>query len=109
MANWGFGLFQHVGVVLFAACLLGDTNTSPVARWVALIWAFNFSFIVWMYFAGLRLNRDVSRHRKGYVQDVVTSLALLLLFSAVEGWAAYLGFYDFVTRKQGFEVIAKGT
>lgn len=107
IANWGSGLFQHVGVVLVAAYLLGQGSTSPVFHAVALIWAFNSAYILWMYLEGLRLNLDISHSRKGYVAHAVAIMVLLLGFSATEGWAAFLGFGDFVTGKQGFDVIAK--
>lgn len=109
MTNWGLGLFQHAGVVFLAAFLLDAGNTSPVIRTVALIWAFNLAFVLWMYFEGLRLNLDTSRDRRGYVAQGVAIVVLLLGFSAVDGWSAILGFSDFVTKKQGFEVIAKPT
>lgn len=109
MVNWGAGLFQHAGVVLLAAYLLGAGNTSPVFRAVVLIWAFNISFVLWMYFEGLRLNMDTSLGRKGYGVNAAAVIVFLMAFSAVEGWAAFLGLCDFVTKKEGFEVIAKQT
>lgn len=109
IVNWGSGLFQHAGVILLAAFLLGDGNSSPIVRAVTLIWAFNMAFVLWMYLAGLRLNVDTSLNRKGYVAHGIAIMLLLLGFSAVEGFAALLGFRDFVTGKQGFAVIAKRT
>ncbi len=107
MANWGSGLFQHPALVVLAAFLLGNGNTSPIFRAVALIWAFNLAFVLWMYFAGLSLNLATSRDRRGYGANAIAIVALLLAFSTVEGWAALAGFYDFVTKKEGFDVIAK--
>jgi beta-1,4-mannosyltransferase len=109
IVNWAFGLFQHAAIVILAALLVGSANTSPVLRPVALIWAFNLSFILWMYLEGLRLNLDVSRRRFGYAANVLAIIPALLGISLVEAWAAFLGFCDFVTKKQGFEVIAKRT
>ena len=107
MANWVLGPFQHAGVVLLAAVLIGTGSTSPIVHAIALIWAFNLSVILWLYFAGLRLNIDVSKRPIGYARNVASIIGLLLFISMVEGWAALLGFYDFIRRKRGFEVITK--
>ena len=109
MANWGFGLFQHVGVVLLFAYLLGTMNTSPLIQVVSVIWAFNMSFILWMYMEGLRMNVAVSFRKRRYVGNLLATFMLLPLMSMAEAWSATLGLYDFVTRKQGFDVIIKQT
>ncbi len=96
--QWGIGLFQHVGLVLLAAYLLGSPSTSPVVRAVGAIWAFNLCYSLWLYLEGLRLNLVAAGLRRNLVaplrrRDYVTNaLAVTLLqpvFAAAEGWGAF--------------------
>lgn len=107
MGNWGFGIFQHAGLVLFVAYLLGTLSTSPITQEVSVVWAFNLSYILWLYVEGLRVNLAVSRDSKSFVGNAFGVIVLLVVFAALEGWSALLGLYDFLTGRTGFDVITK--
>lgn len=112
MLAWFMGPLQHVVTVLAVAYLVGNPNTSPLARELVLLWAFNMSVVVWMYIEGLRANVHASGRRR---VPRLYWLALLTIpwFTLVEGWAALKGLIDFVKDRSGlqrgelFHVIAK--
>lgn len=106
--NWSSGLFQHVGLVLIAAYLLGSLNTSPVFEWVMLVWCFSLAYQLWMYVEGLRVNLEASQAKRWKYSILPWLVTILMpIFSLVEAWAATLGLLDFLRRKKGFEVISK--
>lgn len=109
VGHWSIGIFQHVGVVLLIAYILGMPNTSPLLRVVIPIWAFNLAFIIWIYIEGLRINLSVSHSPTVWESRIleIAIVPLVWLLSAIEGLASALGLLDFLTRRKGFDVISK--
>ncbi|HEY8979266.1 MAG TPA: glycosyltransferase family 2 protein [Streptomyces sp.] len=108
VTTWILGPLQHIGAVLLIGWLLNDMNTSPVTQSVVLLWALNFAYVIWTYWEGLRLNAlaSVSGRRKWWEPIVV--VALIPVFSVLEGLGGLRGFIKFVKREENkFVVIAK--
>ncbi|MFI1966750.1 glycosyltransferase family 2 protein [Streptomyces pathocidini] len=108
VVTWILGPFQHIAVVLAVGFLIGDLNTSPLAQSVVILWALNFAYVIWTYWEGLRLNALASArgHRKWWEPIVV--VALIPVFSVLEGLGGFKGFLRFVRREENkFVVIAK--
>lgn len=105
--TWVLGPLQHLGVVLLIAWLLRTPGTSPVTESVLVLWALNFSYVVWTYSEGLRLNALSSRgHRRWYEPALV--LMLIPVFALLEGSGGLRGGLKFLTRRENrFTVIAK--
>ena len=106
--NWSIGLSQHIGVVLFIAYCLGSTNTSPAFTIFIFLWCVSYSYYIWLYVEGLRINLEASQAKrwKFFVYPFIVVL-LMPIFSLIETWAAVLGLSDFLQKKKGFEVISK--
>lgn len=108
ITNLALGIFQHIGVVLLIAYLLGSLNTSPVFEWGVVLWCFSLSYQIWAYLEGLRINLDASQAKCWqYVFLPWLVVPLMPIFSLVEAWAATLGMIDFLRKKKGFDVISK--
>nr|WSX53192.1 glycosyltransferase family 2 protein [Streptomyces sp. NBC_00974] len=108
VATWVLGPLQHVGVVLAVCWLLGDMNTSPVLQGVILLWSLNFAYVIWTYWEGLRLNALVSRSGRRKWWEPVVVLALIPVFSVLEGLGGLRGFFKYARREENqFVVIAK--
>ncbi|MGW1542543.1 glycosyltransferase family 2 protein [Streptomyces sp. NPDC002309] len=108
VATWILGPLQHIGAVLLLGWLVNDMNTSPVTQSVVILWALNFAYVIWTYWEGLRLNAlaSVSGRRKWWEPIVV--VALIPVFSILEGLGGFKGFLKFVRREENkFVVIAK--
>lgn len=94
--------------MLLLGWLINDMNTSPVTQSVVILWALNFAYVVWTYWEGLRLNAlaSVGGRRKWWEPIVV--VALIPVFSVLEGLGGFKGFLRFVRREENkFVVIAK--
>ncbi|WP_258564209.1 glycosyltransferase family 2 protein [Streptomyces himalayensis] len=108
VATWILGPLQHIGAVLLLGWLINDMNTSPVTQSIVILWALNFAYVIWTYWEGLRLNAlaSVSGRRKWWEPIVV--VALIPVFSVLEGLGGFKGFLKFVRREENkFVVIAK--
>ncbi|WP_234432852.1 MULTISPECIES: glycosyltransferase family 2 protein [unclassified Streptomyces] len=108
VATWILGPLQHIAAVLLLGWLINDMNTSPVTQSVVILWALNFAYVVWTYWEGLRLNAlaSVGGRRKWWEPIVV--VALIPVFSVLEGLGGFKGFLRFVRREENkFVVIAK--
>jgi len=106
--NWTIGLSQHIGIVLIIAYLLGSMNTSPAFTVFVFLWCISFSYYIWLYVEGLRINLEASQAKKWkYFVYPVFVVLLMPAFSLVETWSATLGLSDFLRKKKGFEVISK--
>ncbi|MFI1466209.1 glycosyltransferase family 2 protein [Streptomyces wuyuanensis] len=108
VATWILGPLQHIVAVLCIGLLVGDMNTSPVTQSIVVLWALNFAYVIWTYWEGLRLNAlaSVSGRRKWWEPIVV--IALIPVFSVLEGLGGFKGFLKFVRREENkFVVIAK--
>jgi cellulose synthase/poly-beta-1,6-N-acetylglucosamine synthase-like glycosyltransferase len=108
MVSWVLGPLQHVGLILLVAWFTGTVNTSPVTQSVVLVWAINFAYVIWTYWEGLRLNVISSaRHRRKWWEPMVI-VALIPVFSFLEGLGGLRGLIKFLRREENkFVVIAK--
>jgi cellulose synthase/poly-beta-1,6-N-acetylglucosamine synthase-like glycosyltransferase len=110
VASWVVGPLQNVIVVLAVGALLSDPNTSPVSLLVVPLWALNMGYATWMYWEGLRLNAGASLISSRRFWEPIAVLALIPLFSIIEGLGGLRGFLKFVRREEDrFVVIAKPT
>jgi cellulose synthase/poly-beta-1,6-N-acetylglucosamine synthase-like glycosyltransferase len=108
VATWLLGPFQHICTVLLVAWFLGDTNTSPVAQSVVLLWSINFAYVIWTYWEGLRLNSMVSADGKRKWWEPIAVVFLIPVFALMEGLGVFRGFIKFARREENkFVVIAK--
>lgn len=108
VTTWILGPLQHIGAVLLLGWLVNDMNTSPATQSVVILWALNFAYVIWTYWEGLRLNAlaSLSGRRKWWEPAVV--VALIPVFSVLEGLGGLRGFIKFVKREENkFVVIAK--
>ncbi|MEX0668574.1 MAG: glycosyltransferase family 2 protein [Candidatus Saccharimonadales bacterium] len=110
MLTWILGPFQHVVTVLLVGFLLGNTNTSPIARPILVLWAVNLAYVVWMYWEGHRMNASASGLTYPKFTQRVALLSLIPVFSLWEGIGGMLGVLDHLRKKAVvFTVIAKPT
>ncbi|MBC6466478.1 glycosyltransferase family 2 protein [Actinomadura alba] len=108
VATWILGPLQHIAAVLFVGWLTGDLNTSPVAQSVIVLWSLNFAYVIWTYWEGLRLNALVSLNGRRKWWEPMAVVALIPVFSVLEGLGGFRGFLKFVRREENkFVVIAK--
>ncbi|MEU7280303.1 glycosyltransferase family 2 protein [Streptomyces sp. NPDC045431] len=108
MVSWVLGPLQHVATVLFVAWLVGDFNTSPVTQSVVVMWSLSFAYVIWTYWEGLRLNALVSFNGKRAWWEPFAVLALIPVFSVMEGLGGLRGLIKFLRREENkFVVIAK--
>ncbi|MER7176602.1 glycosyltransferase family 2 protein [Streptomyces mesophilus] len=108
VATWILGPLQHIAVVLAVGWCIGDMNTSPVAQSVIILWSVNFAYVIWTYWEGLRLNALVSKTGRRKWWEPVAVLALIPVFSVLEGVGGLRGFLKFARREENqFVVIAK--
>jgi hypothetical protein len=79
-----------------------------VTQSVVLVWAINFAYVIWTYWEGLRLNVISSaRHRRKWWEPMVI-VALIPVFSFLEGLGGLRGLIKFLRREENkFVVIAK--
>ncbi|WP_330294490.1 glycosyltransferase family 2 protein [Streptomyces sp. NBC_00503] len=108
MVSWVLGPLQHVSTVLLVAWLIGDFNTSPVTQSVVVMWSLSFAYVIWTYWEGLRLNALVSLDGKRRWWEPLAVLALIPVFSVMEGLGGLRGLIKFIKREENkFVVIAK--
>jgi hypothetical protein len=108
VASWILGPFQHIGVVLLVAWFTGNMNTSPVTESVLLLWALNYSYVVWTYWEGLRLNALSSAGGRRRWYEPLVVIVLIPVFALLEGVGGLRGFVKFLRRQEHkFVVIAK--
>ncbi|MEV0410881.1 glycosyltransferase family 2 protein [Streptomyces sp. NPDC050448] len=108
MVSWVLGPLQHVATVLLVAWFIGDFNTSPVTQSVVIMWSLSFAYVIWTYWEGLRLNALVSVNGKRGWWEPLAVLALIPLFSVLEGLGGLRGLIKFIKREENkFVVIAK--
>ncbi|MDH6109204.1 egghead protein (zeste-white 4 protein) [Kitasatospora sp. MAP12-15] len=108
VSTWIIGPLQHIAMVLAFAWLSDSLNTSPVAQSVVLLWALNFGYVIWMYWEGLRLNGLVSAGGRRRWWEPMAVIALIPVFSMLEGFGGFCGFLKFVRGEENkFVVIAK--
>jgi hypothetical protein len=108
VATWILGPLQHIGAILLVAWFTGSMNTSPVAQSVVVLWSLNFAYVIWTYWEGLRLNALVSVGGRRKWWEPLAVVALIPVFSVLEGLGGFRGFLKFVRREENkFVVIAK--
>ncbi|MHC5906071.1 glycosyltransferase family 2 protein [Streptomyces sp. S6] len=108
VTTWILGPLQHIGAVLLLGWLVNDMNTSPVTQSVVLLWALNFAYVIWTYWEGLRLNALASLSGRRKWWEPVAVVALIPVFSVLEGLGGLRGFIKFAKREENkFVVIAK--
>jgi beta-1,4-mannosyltransferase len=105
---WSCLPLQHVGVVLLAGWMIGDTNTQPAAPWLLPVWAMNLAYNAWSYWTGLRLNANASASGPPRWWERIAVVAGIPLFSLLEAAGVARGVLRFVRRDpSAFPVIAK--
>ncbi|WP_131749456.1 glycosyltransferase family 2 protein [Frankia sp. Cppng1_Ct_nod] len=105
---WACGPIQHLGVILLAGVLLGDTDTSPVSAVLLPVWALNMAYSVWLYWEGMKINVRASTQSRRRWWELVCLVSLIPLFSLVEAVAVFRGLVRFVRNGEStFTVIAK--
>jgi beta-1,4-mannosyltransferase len=108
LLSWVAGPFQNIFIVLIAERLLLTSDSSPAFFAVVAVWSLNMAFYLWCYWEGLRINAAVSATRGRKWWESIAVLALIPLFSLMEGIGAICGLYKFSTRDDAtFTVIAK--
>ncbi|WP_405019160.1 membrane glycosyltransferase [Kitasatospora sp. NBC_00070] len=108
MVSWVLGPLQHVGLILLIAWFTGTMNTSPVTQSVVFIWAINFAYVIWTYWEGLRLNALSSASYRRKWWEPIAIVALIPVFSFLEGLGGLRGLIKFLRREENqFVVIAK--
>jgi hypothetical protein len=108
--SWVVGPIQNVGVVVLIAILIGVHTTSPVTLVVVPLWALNMSYVIWMYWEGLRLNAGVSDSGRRRWWEPWAVILLIPIFGLMEGFGGLRGFVKFARRVENkFTVIAKPT
>ena len=108
IANWTLEIFQHIILILMIAGAIHSLDTSPIFPGILAIWCANFAFQVWMYLEGLRINLEASQApRSQFLLLPFLLIPAIPLISFVEASSALLGLFDFLRRKQGFDVISK--
>jgi egghead protein (zeste-white 4 protein) len=104
---WAFGPVQHPAVVLTVAMIVGGP-TAPVTAWLVPLWTLNVSFLVWMYWEGLKINAAASDHGRRLWWEPIWLVALIPLFSLWEVLGVLRGLVRFVfNRESTFTVITK--
>jgi egghead protein (zeste-white 4 protein) len=108
VVNWITSPLQHLAVVLVIGAALGSIDTTPESLFVLPLWALNMAYAVWMYWEGLRVNATVSQVGRRSWWEPMAVVALIPIFSLMEGAGALLGLLRFVRRAENkFVVIAK--
>lgn len=108
VATWILGPFQHVGTILLVAWITGSLQTSPVTPSIVVVWAFSFAYTIWTYWEGLRLNALASANGRRKWWEPIAVVALIPVFSVLEGIGGFTGFLKFVRRREKeFVVISK--
>lgn len=106
--SWVAGPLQSVFLFLLLGFLLGDPNTSPISLALLPLWAINFSFTIWGYWEGLRINASVSKSGRRRWWEPILLVLLIPFFSLLEGIGGLRGFIKFARRAENkFVVIAK--
>jgi beta-1,4-mannosyltransferase len=106
--SWVVGPLQNVAVVMLLGILIADPNTSPVTLFIIPIWALNMSYVMWMYWEGLRVNAGVSSSGRRKWWEPMAVILLIPLFGLMESIPGLHGFVKFARRKENkFMVIAK--
>ena len=106
--SWVVGPLQNVAVVMLLGILIADPNTSPVTLFIIPIWALNMSYVMWMYWEGLRVNAGVSSNGRRKWWEPMAVILLIPLFGLMESIPGLHGFVKFARRKENkFMVIAK--
>jgi hypothetical protein len=108
---WGLGPFQAALPIFLFSLASGIHSTSPVAGWITYVWCFNFTYFLWQYLEGFKINLSVSTVPRRGLVHVLGALALvpgIWLISLVETTAALLGLWQVVSRREvPFQVIRK--
>jgi beta-1,4-mannosyltransferase len=108
MLTWVMGPFQNIFTVLAGEALLLTSDSSPSFVVVVAVWSLNLAFYVWCYWEGLRVNAAISATRGRKWWESLAVLALMPVFSMLEGIGGLCGLYKFSTRDEAvFTVIAK--
>jgi hypothetical protein len=105
---WAFGPVQYPAVVLSVALIVGDPGTAPATAALVPLWTLNVSYLVWIYWEGLRINAAASRHPRRLWWEPVGLVALIPVFSLWEVVGVVRGLVRFIlNRESTFTVIAK--
>jgi egghead protein (zeste-white 4 protein) len=111
VGSWILGPFQSALPLYGLALLLGTYNTSPFSHYVVYVWCVNFSYFLWQYLEGFKINLSVSSVRRRALVRAVGPLALIpgvWLLSLVEATGVLLGLWQAMfSRRVSFDVIAK--
>jgi beta-1,4-mannosyltransferase len=108
---WGLGPFQAALPIFLFSFASGIYSTSPVTGWITYVWCFNFTYFLWQYLEGFKINLSVSTVPRRGLVHVLGAVALvpgIWLISLVETTAALLGLWQAVSRREvSFQVIRK--
>jgi beta-1,4-mannosyltransferase len=105
---WAFGPVQHPAVVLTLAMIVSDPGTAPATVLLVPLWTMNVSYLVWVYWEGLKINAAASRHSRRLWWEPVGLVALLPVFSLWEVLGVLRGLVRFILNRESiFTVIAK--
>jgi len=108
MLSWVTGPFQNILTVLAGEALLLTTDSSPAFFAIVAVWSFNLAFYIWSYWEGLRVNAAVSATGGRKWWEPIAVVALIPVFSMMEGIGGICGLYKFSTRDEVvFTVIEK--
>jgi egghead protein (zeste-white 4 protein) len=106
--SWVIGPFGHIGFVLLLGVMLGSVDTVPITLAVLPIWALNMAYAVWLYWEGLRMNVSVSQRSRMKWWEGLAVIALIPVFSLLEGIGGLRGLYRYLRGSENtFVVIAK--
>jgi len=105
---WAFGPVQHPAVVLAVAMILSDPETAPATVLLMPVWTLNVSYLVWMYWEGLKVNAAASKDARRQWWEPMWLVTLIPLFSLWEVLGVLRGLVRFVRNGEStFTVIAK--
>jgi beta-1,4-mannosyltransferase len=105
---WACGPVQHPAVVLTVAMIVSDPRTTPATALLVPFWTLNVSYLVWMYWEGLKINAAASRYARRLSWEPMWLIALIPLFSLWEVLGVLRGLVRFLlSRDSTFTVITK--
>jgi hypothetical protein len=105
---WVCGPFQHPALILLVGAIIGDLDTSPVTAALVPLWALNVSYVVWLYWEGLKVNVLSSAAPRRVWWEPLALVVLLPLFSFWEVVGVVRGVVRFLCNAESkFTVIAK--
>jgi egghead protein (zeste-white 4 protein) len=105
---WVCAPAAYPACLLLLGLLVTSWNTSPPDLLIGGVWAFNYSFYMWLYWEGLKVNTGASTIRHRLWWEPVFLVLASPLFAGLECIGICCGVIRFLTSTQmHFTVIAK--